>query len=360
MNFSGLSLPSITNEKLNDAKERKAIRDYLYQLNEQLRYTLNNLDEENLSTELTDTIQGAYTESTKLSKEMKDVQGNVSRVQQFASSLVLTVENQTDGLSSSIKLTSGGTEISSGMVKITGAVSFNDLKNEGSTEINGANISTGKINAARIDVDNLYVKHLSSADGTFSGTVSAGAVKASTITGGTISGSTISGTTISGGYISGSTISGATISGATGYFGTQTEYYINIGYPGTSHCSIFPSVDDTCNLGTSSFRFDVCYANSVHQGSSIRYKKDVHALDFSEADFAKLHPISFVYKDVPIDRQVKRLGFLAEEVYEVYPELVGLDGDGLPSSIDYSNLTVPLVGIVQKLIKRVEALEEKT
>lgn len=370
MNFSGLSLPTITNDQLDDAKERKAIKDYLYQLNEQLRYVLNNLDEENLSSELSDTIQGAYDESTRLASEMKDAQGNISRVKQFAESLELSVENEQSGMSSQIKLTSGGTVISSGTVTITGAVSFSDLSTAGSTTINGANISTGKINAARIDVDNLYVKHLSGADGTFSGTLSAangtfngtlsaGTVNASTITGGTINGSSISGTTISGGYISGSSISGATISGATGYFGTSTAYYINFGYPGTDQCSLYPSVTGTCNLGTSSYRFDVCYANAVHQGSSVRYKKDIALVDFSEDDFAKLEPITFRYKDVPEELQTKRLGFLAEDVYKIYPEVVGLDEEGLPASIDYGNMVVPLVGIVQKLMKRVEKLEGK-
>ena len=44
-----MQLPSITGEQMDSAKDRKQIKAYLYQLTEQLRFTLSNLDEENFS-----------------------------------------------------------------------------------------------------------------------------------------------------------------------------------------------------------------------------------------------------------------------------------------------------------------------
>lgn len=44
-----LSLPDIKDKDLNDANERKKILEYLYQLTEQLRFVLSNIDVENLS-----------------------------------------------------------------------------------------------------------------------------------------------------------------------------------------------------------------------------------------------------------------------------------------------------------------------
>lgn len=49
------NLPNISNNALSDAKERKQIKEYLYQLTEQLRFTLNNIDSENLGGDMKET-----------------------------------------------------------------------------------------------------------------------------------------------------------------------------------------------------------------------------------------------------------------------------------------------------------------
>lgn len=50
-------------------------------------------------------------------------------------------------------------------------------------------------------------------------------------------------------------------------------------------------------------------------------------------------------------------GMIAEELYEICPELVPLDNDGLPRSINYDRISVLLTGVVQQLLRRVEQLE---
>lgn len=44
MPFTGFSLPDIKDSDLDSEKERRKILEYLYQLTEQLRYVLSNLD----------------------------------------------------------------------------------------------------------------------------------------------------------------------------------------------------------------------------------------------------------------------------------------------------------------------------
>lgn len=61
-------------------------------------------------------------------------------------------------LVSTIKLTQGSAEISSAEITLTGVVTFESLETEGATVINGANITTGKISADRIDTSDLYVE----------------------------------------------------------------------------------------------------------------------------------------------------------------------------------------------------------
>ena len=56
--MAGLDLPRIkfTADDLDDERQRRKIMGWLYKLTEQLEFTLNNLDEDNLSENLTDVI----------------------------------------------------------------------------------------------------------------------------------------------------------------------------------------------------------------------------------------------------------------------------------------------------------------
>lgn len=56
MGIVNFNLPSLDSNTLDDRKEMKRIKEYLYQLTEQLKYTLMNLDSENMSGEFTEQI----------------------------------------------------------------------------------------------------------------------------------------------------------------------------------------------------------------------------------------------------------------------------------------------------------------
>ena len=70
----------------------------------------------------------------------------------------------TSGTSSTIKLTAGGTEITSAQISMTGVVTFSDLStwNQDKTIINGGNITTGQIHnleySTVYDLDNAYIR----------------------------------------------------------------------------------------------------------------------------------------------------------------------------------------------------------
>ena len=70
----------------------------------------------------------------------------------------------TSGTSSTIKLTAGGTEISSAQINLSGVVTFSDLStwNQDKTIINGGNITTGQIHNLKYstvyDLDNAYIR----------------------------------------------------------------------------------------------------------------------------------------------------------------------------------------------------------
>ena len=90
--------------------------------------------------------------------------------------------------------------------------------------------------------------------------------------------------------------------------------------------------------------------------SSIAYKDNVKELVFDSSKLDTLRPVSFNYK---MD-DVQDIGLIAEEVNEIYPELVNYDKEGKPYSVKYNGLSVVLLDEVKKLRKEVKELKEKT
>lgn len=87
--------------------------------------------------------------ASSLSSKVSNVEGSVSTLTQTVNGFSLSVSNGTS--SSTIKLMSGSTVISSKSISFSGMVTFSDLSKKGSTTINGSNITTGTINACNIN-----------------------------------------------------------------------------------------------------------------------------------------------------------------------------------------------------------------
>ena len=85
-----------------------------------------------------------------------------TEIKQTVGEIKLTAS--TSGTSSTIKLTAGGTEITSAQISMTGVVTFSDLStwNQDKTIINGGNITTGQIHnlsySTVYDLDNAYIR----------------------------------------------------------------------------------------------------------------------------------------------------------------------------------------------------------
>jgi hypothetical protein len=85
-----------------------------------------------------------------------------TEIKQTVGEIKLTAS--TSGTSSTIKLTAGGTEITSAQINLSGMVTFSDLStwNQDKTIINGGNITTGQIHNLKYstvyDLDNAYIR----------------------------------------------------------------------------------------------------------------------------------------------------------------------------------------------------------
>jgi hypothetical protein len=136
-----------------------------------------------------------------------------------------------------------------------------------------------------------------------------------------------------------------TISGTTS---TQLAAYIAGIYgvtTGTAGTAVF--IDSSGQLGTVS--------------SSIRYKEDVQPMADSSQRLLKLRPVKFRYKKADaLGEKPIQYGLIAEEVAEVYPELVVRDATtGRIDGVRYDELAPILVDEVQKQQRRMAAQDER-
>ena len=96
--------------------------------------------------------------------------------------------------------------------------------------------------------------------------------------------------------------------------------------------------------------------NSWLDNSSIRYKKNIRNFESSDR-IDQIEPIIYNYKDD--DENKDYLGFIAEDIAELYPELVEYDEDNIPEAIAYSRFAVLAISEIKSLRQRLSDLEEK-
>lgn len=89
--------------------------------------------------------------------------------------------------------------------------------------------------------------------------------------------------------------------------------------------------------------------------SSRRYKHDIITLDDNNAAVLSLRPVSYRWNS----NGEPDIGLIAEEVALVLPELVRFDEDGIPSGVDYSKISVYLVGVIRSQNDRLQALKNE-
>ena len=88
--------------------------------------------------------------------------------------------------------------------------------------------------------------------------------------------------------------------------------------------------------------------------STRKVKQNIKPIDSDySAKIYDLKPAAFNYIRDP---DIQSYGFIAEEVHDVMPELV-VYKDGEPAAIRYAEFDALIIQEMQKLLKRVEALE---
>lgn len=91
--------------------------------------------------------------------------------------------------------------------------------------------------------------------------------------------------------------------------------------------------------------------------SSRRYKKEIRDMGEVSRRLLDLRPVTFRYREETVsERRRRQFGLIAEEVAEVFPELV-VFADGRPETVKYELLVSLLLNEMQRLDRRVQELE---
>jgi hypothetical protein len=88
--------------------------------------------------------------------------------------------------------------------------------------------------------------------------------------------------------------------------------------------------------------------------SSRRYKHDIKPMDKASEVLFALKPVSFRYNKEYDATQTLAFGLIAEEVADVYPDLVGRNPEGQPESVRYEQINAMLLNEFLKEHKKVE------
>ena len=96
--------------------------------------------------------------------------------------------------------------------------------------------------------------------------------------------------------------------------------------------------------------------NGTSCSSDIRLKKDIHPLDGALDKLLRVEGVSFVWKKDP--EKKRNIGFIAQELEKVFPELVTTDANGY-RQVNYANFVAVLANAVKEVYAKVTAHDTK-
>jgi hypothetical protein len=103
-------------------------------------------------------------------------------------------------------------------------------------------------------------------------------------------------------------------------------------------------------------------SNGTALTSDIRFKKDIATLSGALNNVLSLRGVSYNWKKDEFPEKhfsnEKQIGFIAQELEKVYPELVSTGADGY-EGVDYARLTPVLVEAIKELQKEIDELKSQ-
>ncbi len=115
--------------------------------------------------------------------------------------------------------------------------------------------------------------------------------------------------------------------------------------------------DNSASLGTATTKWTAVYAtNGTIQTSDARLKKNVRPIGYGLADVMRLRPVVYDWKN---DTGKNKIGFIAQEIREIVPNVVLGDESIENLGVNYAELVPVLTKAIQEQQKIIDAQEER-
>jgi len=98
---------------------------------------------------------------------------------------------------------------------------------------------------------------------------------------------------------------------------------------------------------------NITSTGTLTETSSIRYKKDIETISYGLDKVLQMRGVTYLKKE----NDIKEVGVIAEEIAEIFPELVNYDTEGRPDSVSYGRITGLLIEAIKDLKKEINDLK---
>jgi hypothetical protein len=96
---------------------------------------------------------------------------------------------------------------------------------------------------------------------------------------------------------------------------------------------------------------------NTYSDKNVKYEIEPLATQYKEDLIRNLNPVQFRFTDDP---GKKHFGLIAQEVETLFQERVGIMGNDTGiKSLNYTELISPILSVLQNILNRLEAIEEK-
>ena len=126
--------------------------------------------------------------------------------------------------------------------------------------------------------------------------------------------------------------------------------------PGGSNLALNPNTGLVTVGGALSTTGNVTVGGTLTENSSIAIKENIFNLNTTLDKISKVRPVRFNKKK---SKNKKEIGLIAEELAEIFPELVENDENGNPTSVNYTRAVTVLFDGFKQMYKELKEIKEK-
>ena len=117
-----------------------------------------------------------------------------------------------------------------------------------------------------------------------------------------------------------------------------------------------PLQDGKIGIGTTSPSSTLEVNGTITESSSIAIKENIFDFNTTLDKINRVRPVRFNKKK---SKNKKEIGFIAEELAEIFPELVENDENGNPTSVNYTRAVTVLFDGFKQMYKELKEIKEK-